>query len=286
MNDQEMSGGKVAAIVSAIIFGLLVLITVLGCWFTVSPGERAFTMTLGSISSGILGEWFHTKMPWVEDVIIMDVRVIKAQEEAKAASKDLQNVDVTVAVNYSLEPGQVIEIYKKFGTSKEVIDRIIAPSIQEVVKATTAKYTAEELITKRNEVSTVLQKSLMDKIAPHGIKISDVNIMNFQYSEQFNNSIEAKVKAEQDALTSKNTLEKIKYDVAQRVAQAEGEAKASIAKAQAEAQSIRIQSEAIKAQGGSEYLELKRIEKWNGVYPITFGWNPGLLMSIDSIIKK
>ena len=137
-------------------------------------------------------------------------------------------------------------------------DTLLAPAIQESVKAATAKYTAEELITKRELVRTDIENALKDKIVKYGVNIVQVNIVNFEFSKSFDMSIEAKVKAEQDALAQKNKLEQVKYEAQQK-----------IESAKAEAETIRIQAEAIQKQGGAEYIQLKWIEKWSGQLPTT-----------------
>ena len=137
-------------------------------------------------------------------------------------------------------------------------DTLLAPAIQESVKAATAKYTAEELITKRELVRTDIENALKDKIVKYGVNIVQVNIVNFEFSDSFDASIESKVRAEQDALTQRNKLEQVKYEAQQQ-----------IERAKAEAETIRISAEAIQKQGGAAYVQLKWIEKWNGQLPTT-----------------
>ncbi len=127
------------------------------------------------------------------------------------------------------------------------------------MKANTAKYTAEQLITKREDVRAGIIALLTDKMKPFGVTVDAVNITNFDFSPQFNTAIEAKVTAEQNALAAKNKLDQVQYEAQQRVAQADGEAKA-----------IAIQAQAINSQGGASYVQLKAIEKWDGKLPTQF----------------
>jgi len=241
--------------VIAAIIALIGLTTVFGSFYTVKSGERAIVFTWGELTT-VSSEGLRWKMPWVQSVTKVDIRVQKIESPADAASKDLQAVSTTVALNYSLDPGKLKELYSTIGMDVE--QRVIATRIQETVKATAAKYTAEELITNREAVRSdivgLLTKQLLEYhiiVAPGGVQIT-----NFDFSKAFNDSIEEKQVAEQKALTAKNNLERTKVEAEQRIAQARGEAEA-----------IRIQAEAIRAQGGKEYVDLKSIEKWDGKLP-------------------
>lgn len=238
-------------------------------YFIVLPGDKAFKVRLGAIQGQVYDDGFHFKLPFVESVVTMSVQTQKHQVGASAASKDLQTINADVALNFSLNPALVNKLYQQIGTLEEIENRVIGPAIQESIKATTAKFTAEELITKRELVSSEMKDILTTKLQTQGIQILDVNIIDFKFSEDFNQAIEKKVKAEQDALAEKNTLEKIKYEAQQAVEQARGESEATLLKAKAQAEAIRIQSEAIQKQGGSDYVSLKWIEKRNGILPGT-----------------
>jgi regulator of protease activity HflC (stomatin/prohibitin superfamily) len=214
-------------------------------------------VTRNGAVSRVLEPGLHAKWPVIESVIDFNVQVQKEQTDADAASADLQTVHATVAVNYSIDPLKVAQISSNIGT--EYKSKVIDPAIQESVKAATAKYTAEELITKRPEVTEEVKSDLSAALKPYDITVSGVSIITFAFSGSFNQAIEAKVTAEQNALAAKNKLEQSKYEADQRVAQAEGEAKA-----------IQIQAQAINSQGGADYVQLKAIEKWNGVLPSQF----------------
>jgi regulator of protease activity HflC (stomatin/prohibitin superfamily) len=236
----------------------IVALLILSPFTIISAGERGVVLHFGNVDR-VLAEGIHWVTPLVESVQTMDVTTQKAEVSATAASKDLQTVSAKVAINYNIQGDKVGEIYKTFQHNYDEI--LIAPAIQEAVKAATAKYTAEELITKREAVKMAIMDSLKDRLSTSFVIITGVSITDFDFSAEFNKSIESKVKAEQDALTAKNKLEQVKY-----------EAEQSIAKAQAEAQSIRLQSE---AANNEKYVHLKEIEvrlemskKWNGVLPV------------------
>ena len=210
---------------------------------------------------------FHFKTPFISSVVKMDVQTQKVEVDATAASKDLQNVAAKVAVNWAIQPAAVRDIYQNIGDEDALANRLLAPAIQEAIKAATAQFSAEELVTKRAQVSELIAKNLFDRLSKSGINVSDINILNFDFSDSFDKAIEAKVQAEQEALTAKNQLARIEYEGKQKVATANAEAEAKVASAKAEAEAIRIQSEAIQKNGGDQYVELKRIEKWNGNVP-------------------
>lgn len=205
--------------------------------FVVSPGEVGLVKRLGSLQDVIYTEGLNFKIPFVDQVVIMDIRTQKIQDSANSASKDLQNVQTTIAVNGAINPEKAPMIFRTLGNLEEIANRIVTPAIQESVKSVTAKYTAEELITKRSAVSLEIEQLLVEKLGKYGLDVSDVNIVNFSFSQDFDQAIERKVKAEQDALAEKNKLEQVKFQAQQKIEQAK-----------AEAETIRIQAEAIKSQ--------------------------------------
>lgn len=184
-------------------------------------------------------------------MVVYDVRTQKVDVTASASSKDLQTIGVTAVINYSLDGAKLLDLVKTIGSGWE--PKIIQPAIQESIKSVTARYTAEELITKREDVRTEIQRTFMEKMNGTAIVVSAVNVTNLEFSQAFNDAIEAKVTAEQQALAQKNVLEKTKYEAEQK-----------IVTAKAEAESIRIQAESISKQGGAEYVQLKALEVWKG----------------------
>lgn len=235
------------------ILGVILLAVLFGSSGTISAGYKGVKTQFGAVK-GVVDSGLYFKMPFIQKVVKMNVQTQKEQIDAEAASADLQNVKATVALNYNLYPDKVSELFNKIGNDYK--SRIIDPAIQEAVKAATAKHTAEELITKRAEVRDEMKTLLTARLAPEFIQVSEVSIVNFDFSSSFNQAIEAKVTAEQNALAAKNKLEQVKYEADQRVASAEAEAKA-----------IQIQAQAINSQGGADYVHLKAIEKWNGILP-------------------
>jgi regulator of protease activity HflC (stomatin/prohibitin superfamily) len=226
----------------------------LGFWFIVNAGQMGVVTRFGSVVR-IAGDGPHLKWPLVEHVTKMNIQTQKEQIEASSASKDLQSVTTEIALNYNIIPGSVGVLFRKIGTDYKA--RIIDPAIQEAVKASTAKYTAEELITKREALREDILLLLKQKLEQVYIIPTEVSITNFSFSESFDAAIEAKVTAEQNALQAKNKLQQVEFEAQQR-----------IESAKAEAEAIRIQAQAITQQGGAEYVRLKSVEKWNGILPV------------------
>jgi len=221
----------------------------------VSAGERGIVLNWGAVSDKILDEGIHWRTPIAQSVKKLDVKVQKEQVEAQAASRDLQTVSTTLALNYNLMADKVNKLWQDIG--KNYKERLIDPAIQEAVKATTANYTAEELVTKRQQVGQDIKAALSERLGKNYINVDEVSIVNFDFSASFNTAIEAKVTAEQNALAAKNKLEQSKYEAEQRIAQAKGEAEA-----------IKIQAQAINSQGGADYVQLQAVRQWNGQLPI------------------
>lgn len=228
---------------------LIILFVSLNPFVFVTAGQRGVVMNWGAVSDKVLGEGIHWRTPIVQSVRTIDVRTQKEQVDSSAASKDLQTVNAKVALNYHVVPEKVNLLWQKIGSDYK--DRIIDPAVQEAVKSTTAKYTAEELITKRENVKDEIKTALTARLQNEYIAVDEFSIVDFNFSESFNKAIEAKQTAVQQALQAENDLRRIKVEAEQRVAQAK-----------AEAEAIKIQAEAVTQQGGKDYVQLQWIEAW------------------------
>ncbi len=247
---EKLLGGGIVLVIIAFVFLLL------NPFAYVPVGHRGIATRMGTPTGQIRTEGVHFKMPLIEGNKNVEVRVQKKEVDASAASKDLQTVSSKIAVNFAVSPEEVINLYRSVGDDYD--DRIISPAIQESVKSITARYTAEELITKRGEVSDAILAELKGRVAQYGLIASDLNIIDFDFSESFNASIERKVTAQQDALAAENKLKQIKFEAEQAVESAKGKAEAQ-----------RIEGEALRAN--PEVLQLRAIEKWQGQMPTYWG---------------
>tara|TARA_Y100000310_G_scaffold335775_1_gene418650 strand:+ start:558 stop:1367 length:810 start_codon:yes stop_codon:yes gene_type:complete len=243
-------------VIPRVTIGLVILILFFSAFGTVGAGERGTLLQFGAVQDKVFGEGLYLKMPFIQKVVKMDVKIQKDEVPASAASKDLQIVTSRIALNYHLDPGAVNKIWQEVGKNYNI--RIIAPSIQEAVKAESAKFTAEELITKREEVKEKIKANLAERLLERSIIVDEFNIIDFEFSPAFNTAIEAKVTAEQLKLKADRDLERIKIEADQKIAEARGKAEA-----------IRIEAQALRQN--AQVVELRWIEKWDGKVPTYWG---------------
>jgi regulator of protease activity HflC (stomatin/prohibitin superfamily) len=249
------------------VWAIILLFLFFNSWFIVEPWYNGFTVTLGKINQTVYSDWLHLKTPIITKAVKYNIQTQKLEAVADASSKDLQTVSASIVVNYKYQENAVVNLYKNVGKEEKVAEKIIQPAVQEVFKSVVAKYSAEQLITDRSKVSQDIETALNDRLKTYWIQIQAFNIVNFDFSKSFNDAIEAKVTAEQNALAEKNKLEKVKYESEQKVVAAEAQAKA-----------IEIQAKAIQTQWWAEYVKLKWIEKWNWQLPTTMAWDADLLI--------
>ena len=213
-----------------------------GAFTAVPAGHRGVVIRFNAVTGTVLEEGLQVKMPFIDSVVMMDVRTDKYEVGAAAASRDLQDVRTTIALNWRLDPSRTAEVYRTIGT--EYVDRITAPAVQEVVKQVTARHRAEDLIVNREMVRNEIAEELSVRLKERGIITEAVSITEFQFNETFVAAIEAKVAAEQAVLQAEFTLEQVKIEAQQREEKERGEAKARIAKAEGEAEYIRMVTDA------------------------------------------
>ncbi len=263
---------KVIIIIGAILFGLLFFRP----WVQIGPGERGIVLNFGAVQKNVLGEGLHFRVPVMQTIAIMDVKVQKAETGAASASADLQDVTSAVALNYHILPDKANIVYQTLGVYFK--ERIIDPAIQEVMKAVSAKYTAEELITKRAAVSEAIREALAERLLAYNIAVDAFSIISFSFSKVFTEAIESKQTAEQLALKAKRDLDRIRI-----------EAEQTITAARAEAESLRLQ----RANISPDLIELRKIEanlkaidKWNGILPQVTGSGAIPFIGVGDIQKK
>lgn len=251
---------------SILLIAILALILITSTFTIIHSGEVGIRVRLGKVVSRATHEGVNLKIPFIEHIERMNVRVQKSEVKTTSSSKDLQEVDMSLAVNYRIDKTKATELYKTVGTNyKEVI---LEPAIQESIKATTSKYTAEELITKRSEVSSKSMEELSKKVEKYGLKVNDFNITNFSFSQEFDRAIEEKQVAEQKVLTAKQELEKEKIEAEKKIVKAEAEKKANELKERSLTDNI---------------IKEKFIEKWDGVLPKVTGSNS--ILNLSDILK-
>lgn len=262
MHDDENSKASWILLIAIIVVATIVIS---GCFFVVQPGERGMIFSYsGGLKSDVYGEGLHFKMPVIDSGIKMNVKVQKQAEEATGASKDLQDVNTTVAVNFRINPDKVQDIYRRTGVVTDNVDyiqsEVMNPIIQESVKKVTAKYDAVELITNRSVVKKDIEDEITNRMLAYDVIVTDVSITEFRFSETFRTAIEEKVTAQQNALKEQNNLAVVEFQKQQKILAAEGDAEA-----------IRIVNEQLSKS--SDYVNLLFVQRWNGVMPLSVGGN-------------
>jgi prohibitin 2 len=262
----------------------------------VDSGKVGVINRLGAVNPIPLNEGIHLKVPFIDTIIQVNIRLNNTKSAALSSSKDLQTVKTEVSVQYSIKGDMAANTFQKIGLIGQIEATVIEPGIEESVKSVTARYTAEELITKREHVKnqiqlaiqTFIDTTLNNKGIQNGIHIANVAITDFNFSDEFNRAIELKVKAEQEALQAKN--EKIR-----RVTQAEAAAAEKQLAADASAYEITVASkaraDAIKREAKSlksnpELIQLRIAEKWDGQLPKFNGASAVPFLNIDSLKAK
>ena len=246
--DENNNKNVVLPLIIGSILGIILLVIFFNSFSTVGAGKVGVITRFGAVNK-VVNPGLVIKIPFVESVMVMETRTQKEQTQAAAASKDLQEVKSTIALNYHLRGEKAVEVFQNIGNEYKV--RVIDPAIQEAFKATTAKFTAEELITKREAVKILAFDHLKARLNKLNIIVDDFNIVNFDFSPEFNQAIEQKQVAQQN-------LEKVKLEAQQALQQAQG---------QANAQKVLKDSRSLS----SEYLEFLALQKWNGVLPTVTG---------------
>ncbi len=245
-------------IASVVVIVVVVLLIVTNCFCIVEPGHTGVVVTLGKVSDKVLQEGVHGKIPFVQRVVKIDNRIVKLEVETEAFSKDLQTVSTVLAINYRVDTSKSYSIYKNIGADYESV--LVTPAVNEVLKAITAQYTAEQSVTNRTLISDGLVEGLNQKLNESGLYVTDVNIINFEFSEAFITAIEEKQVAQQKLL------------------KAETEKQTAITNAEAEAETVRIKSEAEAAANetiskslNDDIIEYTKVEKWDGKLPQVTG---------------
>ena len=240
---------------------LLVLAILFKPFAIVNAGERGVILRFGKVQDTVLDEGIHPILPIVTSVKRLNVRVQKNDFQAGAASRDLQKLNTDIAINWHIDPTKVNKVYQRVGDEQQIVVGIITPAVSEVLKAATAKKTAEEIITQRTDLKDEIDKNLEARLLNYGIIVDDVSLTNFSFSPEFSRAIEAKQIAEQEAKQA---------DFIALKATKEAQADVNRAKGQAEAQ--RLQRQTLTP----ELLQKQAIEKWNGQFPTVMGGNNAL----------
>lgn len=256
-----LAGRGIAAVVGFV--ALVLLVT--GVFAPVEAGHVGILTTWGRAEPTLLGPGLHFKWPISQTVTDYSIRVQVDNAKAAAASKDLQDVSAVIAVNYHPDPAGLLNIHHTIGP--EFKARVIDPAVQEAFKATTAQYTANELVTKREEVKVKARDLLRERLSTYRIVVDELNIVAFEFSKEFIAAIEAANVARQQVITAQQTLERQKIEAQQQIVQAEAYANAAITRARADAEANRLIAESVT----ESLISLRTVEKWSGQLPSVSG---------------
>ncbi len=260
---------RIRLIAGIAVLAVAAIILVASCCVVVPAGHSGVVMTLGKVSDQVLAEGFHFKAPFVQQVEMISNKIQKKEVAANAVSKDLQTVNSNVAVNFRVSNASSASVFQNIGRGYE--DVVLLPAVQESMKSVSAKYTAEELITKREAVSEETKDTLKSKVQEYGIIIEKFNIVNFDFTDEFNAAIEAKQVAEQNLLKTKTEQEQ-----ALVIARTEAEKKVLTAQAEADAIKVKAQAQAeanrqLSASLNATLVEYQKVQKWDGKLPTATG---------------
>ena len=263
-------------------------------WGIVNPGQRGVYVVLGKSEQRALLEGFHWKQPFISSIVKINVRQVVFDQQAEASSKDLQTVYTGIAVNYFPVPQNVWKLFLEIGESNSMWENVLLrPAIQEVTKAVTAKYTAEELITRREEAKQQITKEIISRLIKVNINVSEVSITDFKFNKAFNDAIEAKQIAEQRAKQAQNELQQVEIDSKQLVVKSNAEKEATIQIAEGKAREIELLTQAesrfhktLSRVVTPSTLQLRYIERWNGIMPTVTTGSGGMELTLPGSLVE
>lgn len=279
--DEIKAEGNIKKTAVIIVVAILLVFLFASAVTIVPAGHTGVVVTLGKVNKTVLSEGFHIKAPFVQNVVKISNQIQKSEiQDAESVSKDLQAISTNIVVNFKVGNSSSADVYKNIGRDYETI--MLLPAVQESLKAVTAKYTAEELVTLRSQVAIEIQDTLTNKMDPYGIIIEKLNIVNFSFSDEFSKAIEAKEVAAQNLLKAKTEQEQVLVEAnaqaEKQVIAAEAEAKAILAKAEAQAKANQTLSKSLN----QNVIEYYKVDKWDGVMPKSTGGSAILDLTDDS----
>lgn len=238
------------------IVGIIALLLAFNSFFMVDAGTVGLKLRFGKVIASY-EEGIHFKIPFIETVKKFTIRIQKDIISTEAFSKDLQTLQASIAINHRVQPNTIVSVYRNLGTN--YVSSIVTPITEETLKAITAKYSAENIISERMHVADELNKLIKQRMAEKEIIVSDVSIVNLDFTPQFLKAVEEKQIAEQEAKRATNLVEKVKKEAEQKVLQA-----------QAEAEALKLQRQVVSAELiklRQVEAQIKAIDKWDGRMP-------------------
>lgn len=247
-----------AVLITVILLGIVGF----GSIRTVGAGEVGIITRFGEVNR-VAESGLTFKIPFIESMTKMETRIQKQEVKSDAATKDLQEVNGAVAVNYSITNDNALKIYKELGVN--YVDTVITPILTEAFKEGVTQYTAEQLMANRTEAKEYILENVKNRLETYGITVIDANLTDLNFSEEFNKAIEQKAVAQQEVEKAKQELERVKVEAESRVENA---------KAEAEAQ--RLQQQTLT----DAMIKKMWIEKWDGKLPTTTTGDSGVMIDL------
>jgi regulator of protease activity HflC (stomatin/prohibitin superfamily) len=269
MISREINQNVIVAV--SFVVALLVLLASAGPLVVVGAGYRGVVMNFGQVQPEILDEGLHWRIPIMQEIRQLSVRVQKTDILAQVGSKDLQEVKLDVAINWHIDPTKVNRVYQNVGDEAQIVNRILTPAVGEVIKAAAAKKNAEEILTKRPELKAEIDANLDDRLLSYGIVLDSVSLLDVQFTREFAEAIEQKQIAEQEA-------QRAVY-IAQKAAR---EAEAEVNRAKGRAESQRLIQETLTPA----ILQNKALETWDGKFPTVYGGGALPFFNIDNLVSN
>ncbi len=233
----------------------------------IQAGHRGVMLRFGAAEKSVLTPGLHFIIPFVESVHSMPVSIQQQTFKEEAASKDLQTVTTHVAVNFSVVPAYCSWVYRHVGNIDMLTTNILTPAVNNIAKAVTAHYNAQDLVIQRDNVRNRIDKQITATLKPYHITVEAVNITNFAFSPEYSQAIENKQVAQQKALQATYDLQRIKVNAQQMVVQAQARAAAEITMAQADQKAQALRGKTLTPK----LLVLAAIKKWDGRLPAYIG---------------
>ncbi|HWR22565.1 MAG TPA: prohibitin family protein [Feifaniaceae bacterium] len=285
--DGKVAGGKV---VLTVIVAILLISVVAGAVVVVPAGHTGVVMTLGRVSDVVLQEGMHFKIPFAQQVIFVNNRIVKLEVTTQAFSKDLQTVSAVLALNYRIDKGMSQSIYRNVGNAYESV--LVVPAVHEVLKAVVAEYTASTLVADRSTVSVELDNNMKAKLANSGIVVEDFNIIDWDFSDEYIAAIEQKQVAEQNLIKTRTEQEQAvviaEATAKQKVIAAQAAAESAVIEAEAKAKQIAVEAEAqaeanrkLSESLNRNLIDYETINKWDGKLPAVQTGEGGALIGVD-----
>lgn len=263
----NIEGKKFKTLALIIVAAIAFIAVASNSFVIIEAGHTGVVLTMGKVEENVLQEGFHVKAPFIQDVVQIDNRIVKLEVRTEAFSSDLQTVDTVLAINYRVDTKKSYSIYKNIGSEYESI--LVTPAVNEVLKSIVSQYTAEQSVVNRNLISDGLVTSLNEKLNDAGLYVTDVNIIDFDFSDAFIDAIEEKQVAQQKLLTAETEKQT-------QIAKAEAEAQSLKIKAEAQAEANRVLSQSLT----NNIIQYEKIEKWDGKLPQVTG-NTNVFASLD-----